>query len=115
MRGNTIALVVVMVAVGVLALYGSIIAGVRLDTIKELEQQNKELVVQNVQNKEQAYRDGILACQEEDINVLNALADESTNSTLSNIFLKLAGMWSYDQSTLDAMVEAYMKGDTTYE
>lgn len=107
--------VILIAVLCVFAVVGSIIAGARLDEIKKLEKQNKALVVQNVQVKQSAYRDGILACQSEDVDYLLGLADEVENRTLSNMFLRLATGWEYDEATLNEMVDTYMNGDITYE
>ena len=112
---NRWAIVVLIVIIMAIAMFASLVAGMRLDEIKALEKQKQALVVQNVQVKQQAYRDGILACQSEDIDYLLGLADEVENRTLSTMFLRLATGWEYDEATLDKMVDSYMNGDTTYE
>lgn len=108
-------MIVLILAIMAMAVYASVVAGQRKDEIKKLKAQNQALVVQNVQTKQQAYRDGILACQSEDVTYLLGLADEVENRTLSTMFLRLATGWEYDEETLDKMVDTYMNGDTTYE
>ena len=117
MKDNTAkwTIIVLVLAIMALAVVATIVAGDRLDKIRKLEKQNKALVVQNVQVKQSAYRDGILACQSEDVAYLLDLADSTTNRTLSTMFLRMATGWEYDDATLDKMVDTYMNGDTTYE
>lgn len=115
-RWIMVVLLVLLCAVGVVA---SIIAGMRLDEIKQLDKQNKALVVQNVQltkdsrNAEaEAFKMGLITCGNEDVDYLNELAVEYSGNALGKLFLQMAQTWAYDEDTLQMMVDGYMNGDT---
>jgi hypothetical protein len=80
---------------------------------------NEVLVVQNVQftkdmreAKAVSYRMGILACGNEDVSYLNSLAADYQGTVLGKLFKQMAMNWSYDDDTLNQMVESYMDEGT---
>lgn len=85
-----------------------------------LEEQLKASTVQNVQLTKQmrevkadAFRAGITACTNEDIEFLNEMSDELAKyPEFSKLFHDWAQTWAYDEDTLNQMVETYMEGDT---
>ena len=112
-------IVCILVIICAIATVAAIVAGQRLDTINDLKQQNKELVVQNVQltkdarqAEAEAFKMGLITCSNEDVDYLNDLANEYAGTPLAKMFRQMAMGWAYDDDTMQSMIESYMEGDT---
>lgn len=111
-KKSELALVVFIVSLCAFAVYAGVTAGLRKDQIDDLKQQ---LLVQNVQLTEQnraaisdAYKAGLIACGNEDIQFLNDTAYEYRGTLFAKILRNWADTWAYDEDTLREMVESYM-------
>lgn len=112
---NKWAAIILLVIFSSLAAFGAYVAGDRKDQIDSLKRQ---LVVQNVQlTKENraaisnAYKAGLIACGNEDIEFLNDTADEYRGTLFAKILREWAMTWAYDEDRLQEMVEDYMSGE----
>lgn len=86
--------------------------------LNEQKQYNQKLVVQNVQQTKQdraaisdAYKAGLIACGNEDIQFLNDTAYEYRDTLFARILRSWARTWAYDEDRLREMVEDYMSGE----
>jgi hypothetical protein len=98
----------------------AIVAFMFANEANEQKQRNEQLIVQNVQltkemrqTKADAYKDGLIACGNEDVDYLNGLADEY-GGALGKLFRDMAMGWAYDDDTMRAMIESYMDEGTVY-
>lgn len=108
----TVAIVVTFCSIAIAA---AIVAGNRKNEIESLKEQ---LLVQNVQLTEQnraaisdAYKAGLIACGNEDIQFLNDTAYEYRGTLFARILRNWAKTWAYDEDRLQEMVEDYMSGE----
>jgi hypothetical protein len=99
----------------ILAAASFIVAGQR-DSYKE---KNEKLIVNNIaltkelnETKAGSYRMGIIACGNEDVSYLNGLASDYQGTALGKLFQQMAMNWTYDDDTLNQMVESYMSDGT---
>lgn len=89
-----------------------IVAGQRKDQNNQLIQQNIQLTKTIRETKATSFKMGIIACTNEDISWLNKLASQYSGTELGDIFKEMANNWTYDDDTLNKMVEDYMGGVT---
>jgi len=111
----TVAVIVLLMTIGIVA---ALVAGSRLDTIHELEaknammmKSNKALTVKASEDKADAFRAGIIACTNEDVEFLNDMADE-VGGPVGKLFRDWAETWAYDDDTMNMMTEEYMHGQS---
>lgn len=117
MRTNNILLVILIVGLMALAAGAAIIAGARLDEVNELKAQlkaqNIALTKKAHENKADAFRAGIIACTNEDVEFLNDMADE-VGGPVGKLFRDWAQTWAYDDDTMNLMTEEYMNDGQSY-
>jgi hypothetical protein len=85
----------------------------------DLQRQLKASTVQNVQltkavhtAKVESFKDGVIVCQNEDIDYLNSLAAEYQGTALFKLFNQMAMGWAYDDDSMQRLIEAYMNEGT---
>lgn len=122
---NKWGLVTITIIWAVIAITAGLVAGQRKDTIDVLKHDNRVLVAQNKQltadiaaAKADAFRAGIIACENEDVAFLNEKAeyfyslDTTIGTLLGDYFDGMAQSWTYDDNTLNEMTESYMEEGT---
>lgn len=119
MNYRTIALIVACAALVVLcaAVYSqykvaSTEAELLIHEKASLIAQNKAITAKARADVSDAFKMGIIACTNEDVEYLNEVAYEYSGTPFGKIISEWAKNWAYDDSTLDEMVSSFMNGDS---
>jgi predicted negative regulator of RcsB-dependent stress response len=111
---------------GIAALVVFIIAVTTLFTYTDWQkdqqiEKNKALIAANVAltkklnaEKADAFKMGLITCENEDIATFNDLALEYEGTALGQMFESMANNWAYDDETMQSMIEEFMNGSLTY-